>query len=119
MKTVSLSTGEWLLVEVPEDSLTVDWNITGKWIYLSPLSFRIEIPPGQYSIVGIAKDLTEEQWKGIVEQYGDGYEHYMSDDQYEKSDRIDLLATATLSGLSLLSSNGFEKDTCLILRKEK
>ena len=77
---------------------------------------EIDLPPGQWRILGRAKELTEEQWttgmsgylteydwEKIVEKVHHGYKDYeFNGEPY---------ATAMFSGLSLLRSHGIDPET--------
>ena len=117
MKQLTLSTGEWLLVEVPEDSLSVDWNITGKWIYLSPLSFRIELPTGEWQLIGKGDSLNEQQWGEIVERWAGTYFKDYESDPFAKTGTAYMIPSS--SGMSLLKHNGMEPSQVVILKRLK
>lgn len=67
-----------------------------------PDGFKAFAPEGTYKSIGSAHEVTEEQWKGIVEQIGvdewDVFVNYV--------DERCAFETATESGLSLLKANG-------------
>lgn len=97
----------------------------------SPGRFKqyvVNIPPGMWSILSLAKDLREEQWGGIVEWYTDSHDSSY-DPMYNVTTYFDVfkdyvtgdegeLATATQSGHSLLVSKNLDLNTTLIIKKE-
>lgn len=116
-------------VVVPESSYM--WTVVGNELLMVPhigLSARkkyYDLPPGQWQILGLGNQLTEEQWKGIV---GISHENVKIDwdvveewvygniyKDYELKDS--LYYTATESGLSLLTSKGLKPQNTLILKK--
>lgn len=85
---------------------------------------RETLPEGNYSIVGMPLQLTEEQWKGIVETFWNPIllEHGKFIDYSHKTTKIytrfdPLFDKATESGLSLIKSIGKEPETTLIILK--
>lgn len=75
----------------------------------------INLPPGEWEIVGLSKEMTEEKWKSLVKEAcfaGDrpywGYKNYEEGMPFE---------TASASGLSLMRHLGLdEKQNYLILK---
>jgi hypothetical protein len=67
----------------------------------------IEVP-GSWSFIGTSG--SEEDCAKVVEydELSEGYEHYMSDEEARRHDRIDLLPTAHASFRSLLKSKGLD-----------
>lgn len=119
-------------VVVPESSYM--WTVVGNELLMVPhigLSARkkyYDLPPGQWQIVGLGNQLTEEQWKGIVEWYEDSNDSSY-DPQYNETTYFNVFKdyvtgdegevdTATESGLSLLTSKGLKPENTLILKKE-
>lgn len=76
---------------------------------------------GSYSIIGLASELTEWDWEGIVEGNNGGQNDTMWYDYTQPKTCFFCFTktTATESGLSLLSSLGLNKETTLIILKEK
>lgn len=73
---------------------------------------EIELPSGNYSIVGLAKDLKETDWMNIAEDsptHAKVWKDYTEEEKYKW--------TATQSGYSLLKHHGFELSTCLVLNR--
>lgn len=116
MKEQTINGKTYLFVEVPEDSgayLVPDGTFT-MW---NPDEMNVINLPDDWDIIGRVSELTEEQWKGIVESWpsvsGDGtmvYQRY--------PDEIPKCRTATESGLSLIESLGYRPETTLILIKK-
>lgn len=96
----------YLLVEVPEGYWCFHENSDGDieaypedggggvkpigWVL-----YKCDMPPGKYQIIGLAKDLTEEQWRLIIKN---GYTNF------------------TASGQSLLKSHSLKEENTLILK---
>lgn len=97
-----------------EYDVVANENMRTGWIGLQSL------PPGQWQILGLGHQLTEEQWKGIVErQRGQGlYWHYNIRGSSLGQYGAFLLDTATKSGLSLLKSKSLDPSTTLILKRK-
>jgi len=78
----------------------------------------VNLPPGKYSIVGLAIDLTEEDWRGIVEhryEYGNSKSKgVLITKDYVNGYSFDTFKKA---GYSLLESKGLAKETTLILKQ--
>jgi hypothetical protein len=82
------------------------------------------LPPGQWSLLGKASELTEEQWRGIVdrdkrktsngliEMEISGFKDY---ERFGGSSIFRVKSTAIESGLSLLKSHNLAPETTLIL----
>lgn len=111
---------QYLFVEVPESSYT-HVIISGQrlgYVWMDT-SHEIELPPGSYSIVGLANELTEEQWEPIV-----GKPHSYVHKRKRYYNHFDFVAgifdakTYTESGYSLLSHLGLGKQV-LIIKKEE
>lgn len=116
-----------IAVEVPEDADNFDYfeEKNDLWFELldkncTPIaSDFISLQEGRYSILGRPEDLTEEQWKGIVERLntfvGDNSQHIDVYVDYYKDYECQ---TATESGLSLLKSKGLNPVEIIILIKQ-
>lgn len=67
----------------------------------------VELPEGNWSILGFTQDLKEEQWTTIVERSYRFPDHYLFHDYTSESTRwAYLLKTAIEAGHSLLKSKG-------------
>lgn len=86
MKTFTTEKGNWLLVPVPED--TVSFELYDKEslptaiiVYTKHELFKpgipspIVIPPGNWSIIGNVWELAEDDWKNVVPQGHSSIEH--------------------------------------------
>ena len=119
MKSISLSTGEWLLVVVPKDAICeiVNFENLKVWVRWYTPSFsdngNIDLPPGQWSIVGKPLELSEEICKTIVRVTIIQGSTFGTDYQNKKAFK----RSAKESLLSLVESEGFEPETTLILKK--
>lgn len=77
--------------------------------FLKTETTRQYLPQGQWRILGIAREVSEEDWKPHVSCHRD-FELYMNYDP--TSD--DLTNTSVKSGLSLLRSKGLDMNVLLI-----
>lgn len=76
----------------------------------------IDLPPGSWQILGRPEEITEEQWKGIVDTYPDdgcGGFAYM-----DYTSCVNGFETAKESGLDLLKSKGLNPESIIILIKK-
>lgn len=66
MTTPFKAKAEGVLVEVPEGAMHM--SITGNlfW-YVSDKQRRVELPPGDWQLVGTSDTMSEDDWKGIVQ----------------------------------------------------
>lgn len=101
-KTITTDKDTLLVVEMPEDNIfSAEKQIQAfidsqNWI-ISLLS-RDSDSNCKLKLLGRLPDITEEQWKGVVDDYDNGYFYYP--DGYK-----DTCDTATESGLSLIQAN--------------
>lgn len=81
-----------------------------------------DLPPGQWQILGIASELTEEDWKKVVELVGGWSNVIYYDYNTTARDYRDIVEaafkTATQSGQSLLASKNLPMESTLILIKQ-
>lgn len=86
---------------------------------LSPIKIYDDLPLGSWELIGLAKDLTEDQWKGVVEVLntfvGDNGQRIDVFVDYDNNFECD---TAAESGLSLLKSKSLNPGTTLILKRK-
>lgn len=75
--------------------------------------YSTNFPEGQWQILGLGNQLTEEQWEGVVDSKMEGRELWKS---YETS--YTAFHNATESGLSLLKSKGLKPQNTLILKRK-
>lgn len=132
-KEITLPSGRYLLVKcaLGLEPIVIDNNsaMHGKSVVCNEVSKErlawIQIPSNNTcTLIGKADQLTEDQWKGIVEilyenvriEY-DVLEGYIYGNIYKDYAQIEQLNyEAKESGLSLLKAHGFEIDTTLILK---
>ncbi|HRP30493.1 MAG TPA: hypothetical protein PKV73_01310 [Agriterribacter sp.] len=132
MKHIKLTTGEYLLVEIPNHIEKVVWETgnEGKvlWMFSNRISLqhdrRIHVKPyGQWEIIGRASELNEEQWKEIVETISGWSSVLYYDYSAPGRDYRDIiesgLKSPTKSGISLIKSHSTNPSTTLVIRKIK
>lgn len=128
-KQIELKGKTCLLVEVPEEAHS--FRTDNDFLYMKLRSHDVlddgsseyyeenKLPPGNWRILGSGKasEISESDWKEIVEEF---YYPLSADIMgYKNYPDMDLLFDApTESGLSLLSYNGFKKESTVILVKE-
>lgn len=120
MKQIQLDNGYLLVGNLPEGSC--EFINGGLQLYTHKMSPEIHntlmnLFYQPYDIICFAKDITEEQAKGIVVLNGEGFEHYMSDEEFATKDYVYALPTALESFHSLLKSHELKPENCLILKK--
>lgn len=94
------------------DSQRLLWLNAGGHIRRTGTSPRPELPPGQYEIMGVADQLSEEQCFSIVRRVPKWYRDYDGSDPSIPFNR------ESVRFLSLLRSHSFTPSTCLVLRKK-
>jgi hypothetical protein len=111
MTTLSLPSGEWLMVDVPQFSMR-HTLASDKILYRFDNGSwgKIILPPGDYTLYGADPlRLTEEEWKGVVEHCGShGFNSYGGAEIFK--------STATESGHSLIAANGYTVGETIILK---
>lgn len=130
MKHIKLTTGEYLLVEVPEDAK--NFTIIESHSYFK--SPRVEhsvggvnLPTdGQWKIIGRASEIKEHGWQSLIEMnvvvhdnghtWDEFYRDYNNPSQIVVSEYS--LQTATESGLSLIKSHSMNPSTTLLIKKK-
>lgn len=124
IKTIQLSTGTWVLVEVPKEAINFRMgDITHDLYYHNGIECFIVLPKMSKStrraIIGKASELTEDQWKQIVETFPSYRWGVRRGIQRFKNYRVEApFETAKESGLSLLKSQGMEPETTVILKQQ-
>lgn len=132
MKKVSLPSGEYLLVEVPEDAQKIMLtNIQVDTDIICPdgfggMKYLGSTPPGNWQIIGKAYSLNRKEWNDIVQYFplinddghfcGNMYRDYTDVQQIVPDDFS--LDTPTESGLSLLASHSMKPETTLIIKHQ-
>ena len=108
-------------IEIPEGSKPDDEISKGPAIFIfhtiRPIrtATRIPLPSGKWSILFTSKDAGEEDWKGVVNSYGNGM--YFD---YSLPVWFGYKTLPSESGLSLLTSKGLDTNkNYLIIKKEK
>lgn len=116
MKQVQIKTGkvEMLVVDLPEGKSFSEIKICCETYYTATETTQyansitaecISKSSKEWNYLGKSTELTEEDWKGIVDQKDKGYGVLVNKD-YAKDRFTHSLFTATESGLSLLKANG-------------
>jgi hypothetical protein len=115
MKKITLPSGEYLMVEVPKERkimLATDGNLYHYRGSGAVTGQRIDIPLGNYTLIGLCSEISEEEAKGIVHEGNKLFAGYM----YDYNKKANVAATALLSLASLVRSNGMEVDTTVLLK---
>ena len=101
-----------LLVEVPEGAKEFDISDMGSLIYYVEWgnSGYIDLPQGQYQILGKSTELSEEQMKEICDTDGKGYMNYL---EHPKNSYC---KTVQESYLSLLEANGIVGNQLVLIK---
>lgn len=110
-----------LFIEVPEGFFgysIIDTTNGGKALKITDrvgdCVYR-PLPPGSYTLVGLGSELTEEQWKEIIEDTWESGD-FIGWSFRDYSDKHSTFDTATESGLSLLKSKSLSPNTTVILK---
>ena len=113
MTKVTLPSGKYLIVDVPEGATEIylcKWGKDCQSISFGIAEKELQLSPGSYTLIGVDPlNLTEDEWKVVVRQYHNGYENYYSQ-------MVSLHLTATESGSSLLTANGHKQGSAVILK---
>jgi hypothetical protein len=122
MKQITLPSGEYLLIEVPEGSnwFEMDKPFTDRIVYQNKEKTQddltIQLPAGEYTFICKAREATEEQAIDIVQRFYSHTEMVYTDYQKQVG-RIGYLSP--LESLnSLLSLHGYKPETTVILKKK-
>lgn len=130
MTTKTINGREFLFVEVPEEAVKFKISGTGYPCYLKDNSWHVCEPvnlSSEYVIIGKASKLTEEDWRGIVDEMNEmfieepypPYKEVWAPIFTSYTEAMPFVATATESGQSLIQSLGMEPATTLIIEKVK
>lgn len=129
MNWYKLNGKEILAVKVPKSKIPIhefvlqqltDVNLA--WLHFVDkvgieVATGVQLPPGSYSILGRGRDLTEEQWRGLVENlFGKHYKDYTLPDDHKGYGGPFVCHTATASGLSWFKANGIDENYLLIIK---
>lgn len=116
MSKITVLNEKAIAVNIPE----YQFHLLGsRLFYKEPMDRHFEhvvLPSGQWSLLGRPKEITEEQWKGIVDTYPDdgcGGFAYM-----DYTSCVNGFETAKESGLDLLKSKGLNPESIIILIKQ-
>lgn len=120
MTPLKLPSGEYLLVEVPEDAKSfVITVVNRKWYYLSADmgdTFKDlgRIPKGKWEEVGKGSEISEKEWEVILPgqniQKTPFYTNFLNKKGYFNS--------ATESGHSLIASHNYTPGQVVLLKKQ-
>lgn len=114
-KQIQVGSNKLLVLDMPVGAkdfkiFAHTWTLEPKYM---PDLFRLLLPIGEYELVGLKDDITEEQWAEIVPCYGiERYHNFKAPTQYVEY----LYKTAKESGLSLLQANSCNYKNALIIR---
>lgn len=110
------------LIEIPEHTKEITLRSTKH--YNSSISVYdnftnketiLVLPPGDYTIIGLGSEISEEQWGKIVEFRG-----YRENDEEMYLDYTEaiptIIHTATASGLSLIRFHNLNPETTLLVK---
>lgn len=127
---LSLNTGtvDILLVDLPEDAQDFQlfngnhntfllYRPSKAQGFLPRNRQKIEIPFGDYKIIGWSDSLTEEQAKGLVEKDQRGYKHYWKDNGFVPRGFNHRYKAALESFRSFLTANNIEPEDLLLIKK--
>lgn len=118
MTTVTLPSGKYLIVGVNPECKQVQ-------LYPDPLLGNVLIGyqtaivvPRNSTLIGVDPlNLTEDEWKGIVERFNNGaFRDYSVPIFSPDNDSLPFELTATDSGSSLLTANGHKQGSAVILK---
>lgn len=127
-KEVELPSGKYLLITVPED---VDENMKPELVgmrlqnlqwWRKPVlanPFFIGLPPGQWQIIGKANELSEQQWKAVVDYQLHPFSTKVYGYTYKNQESYSPFKKAKLAGHSLIKSHSMNPDTTLILKRQQ
>ena len=115
-KPITLPSGEYMLVEVPENRSYRIQELKGIWLlgWINNEGKELQIwqhrlPKNNYSIIGLAAAITEDMAAGIVTELPIG-------NRWPSYDNRVWQYTAIASLHTLVRSHGFEPGNCLILK---
>lgn len=124
MQKLTLPSGEYLLVEVPEDAKYIRLSLTTNSLFFYresyPNNIGAHLPSGNWQLIGKASELGKEEWKGIlkpIENWSKELYHNYTASGRDFRDVIDSAFEATIdSGLSLIRSHSMNPETTIILK---
>jgi len=126
MIPINLPSGNYFIVGVPEGARNILIKKNQLRWKINPLKFYwdlLSLPPGAYEIVGkgLCSEITEEEWKGVVERYFPDEQEYLPTafwnyPQYKDNGPL-YDATSTDSGHSLIQSHNQQPDRCVLVKQ--
>jgi hypothetical protein len=119
MLSKTINGKEYLFVEI-EKASSEFWLDKGELHYLWGEDYvTIQLPTKtKMKIIGKASELTDEQWKGIVEVFNNGAYRDYGQSLFAPDMSTDVFClTAKESGLSLIASLNLKPETTLIIQK--
>ena len=116
MKTIELSTGTLLVVDVPKEfvnGMVVD-DAMGGW--LIGYSYIGKLPSSGFQLLGHPSEITGEVWGKVCERFGiAGWKNYRFESQYEEL----LKETPSQSAMSLLDANNIQESDVLLFKPKE
>ncbi len=121
MRTLPIPSGRLLVIPgetLPEDVVRLQWSISGHLVPIIPNSQLppIDLPPGSWSLLGNASELTEEQAEILVEESARQGSHVLFVDYVNDGD---FLHTASESLKSFLTFHGIKPEDVLLIENKK
>lgn len=96
-------------VDVMKGIIGSDCTVHNGHLYQAGWSIRINLPPGNWTLLGRFEEITEETWKGVVEGYvysgRSSYQAYKNYSGKNPESEDDILNTATESARSMIAGN--------------
>lgn len=115
---IKLSTGKWLMVEVPKESwnyeLSNEKSMIRYWVNSLDETFTgyENLPTGHtYTLIGKASELIEDQWRNIIPEMKVGNRWPNKNGDYPI-----WFYSAKDSGFSLLKAHGLSADTTVVIK---
>jgi hypothetical protein len=124
MSNLTHLAGDYWGVSVPEDAkgfLLTNIQVDTDLIYpngYGTFNYVCTLPPGQYELIGVSDELTEEECRGIVQKFHNGpYRDYDREYFDPADDQMPFHLSALESFHSLLRSKGLER--VVVIKKVK
>lgn len=123
---ITILTDKAIAMGVHEDFVEFELANDGRTLVATDIEgqsgFLEYLPEGPWKILGLGKDLTEEQWREVVETVSGWskviYYNYSASGRDYRDTVEAAFDNTTESGLSLLRSKGLQGDNTLILIKQ-
>ena len=124
--THQANNNHFLMVEVPEGYIPAHYKIGDEKIGLvnirlgNPYDDVVEftLPPGEWKLIGLASDLTEEQAEGIAESAGPFYKKYGTSKKFTPGGFQSVVDSALKSIKTLCQSKEMNPNTTVILQNK-